>query len=199
LRQLRRLLYFGVGGIPAAVANVVADGIVEQHGVLRHHADRGAQRGLRDVADILAIDQDPAARDVIETKHQARDGRFAGAGRSDDRDRLAGRHLETETFEDRTLGIVGEPHILETQIARCHDQGSGAGNILDLGIARQNVEHLFDVDDRLLDLAIHHAHEIQRLVKLDHHGVDQDKIADGMGAVADPGRAHHHDRGQAGG
>ena len=199
MRQLRRLFYFGIAGIPAAVANVVPDGIVEQHGVLRHHADRGPQRRLRDVADILAIDQNPAARDVIETKQQARDGGFAGAGRSDDRDRLAGRHLKTEAFEERTLGIVREPHILETQIARCHDQGPGAGNILDLGIARQNVEHLLDVDDRLLDLAIHHAHEIQRLVKLDHHSVDQDKIADGMGAVAHPGRAHQHDRRQAGG
>ena len=41
----------------AAVADVVEDRIVEQHRVLRHHADRGAQRGLRDVADVLSVDQ----------------------------------------------------------------------------------------------------------------------------------------------
>ena len=44
LRQLRRLLHLGIAGVPAAVADVVADGVVEQHGILRHHADRGAQR-----------------------------------------------------------------------------------------------------------------------------------------------------------
>ncbi len=198
MSQLRRLFDLGIAGIPAAVPNVVPDRIVEQHRVLWHHADRGPQRRLRDVADILAIDQDPAARDVIEAKQQARDGRFAGAGRSDNRDRLAGRHFETETFEDQTLGIVREPHILEPQMARCHGQGPCAGNILDLGLALQNVEHLLDVDDRLFDLAIDHAHEIQRLVKLDHHGVDQDKIADCMSAVADPGRTHQHDRRETG-
>ena len=40
LRQPRRLLDLGIGRLPAAVADVVADGVVEQHGVLRHHADR---------------------------------------------------------------------------------------------------------------------------------------------------------------
>ena len=34
------------GGVPAAVLDVVADRVVEQHRVLRNHADRGAQRGL---------------------------------------------------------------------------------------------------------------------------------------------------------
>jgi len=32
-------------------------------------------------------------------------------------DRLAGRHLETEPLENRTLGIIGEPHIVEAHIA----------------------------------------------------------------------------------
>jgi hypothetical protein len=39
------LLDLLVAGIGAAVADVVADRVVEQHGVLRHHADRRAQRG----------------------------------------------------------------------------------------------------------------------------------------------------------
>ncbi len=40
LRQPRRLVHFGVRRIGAAVANVVADRVVEQHRVLRDHADR---------------------------------------------------------------------------------------------------------------------------------------------------------------
>src|SRR5207245_4087100 len=139
--------------IPAPVADVVTDGIVEQHGILRHHADRRPQRALRDVADILTVDQDPAAGDVIEPEQQARDRRLAGAGRPNDRNRLAGRHLETEAFEDLTLGIVGEAHVLEAQIARRYDQWPRTRGIPDLWIAREHVEHLLDVDDRLLDFA----------------------------------------------
>ena len=62
LGEPRRLLDLGIGRLPAAVADVVADGVVEQHGVLRNHADGGAQRLLRHVADVLAVDQDAARR-----------------------------------------------------------------------------------------------------------------------------------------
>ena len=44
--------------IGTPVGDVVVDRIVEQHGVLRHDADRGAQAGLRHVAYVLAVDQD---------------------------------------------------------------------------------------------------------------------------------------------
>jgi len=54
----RPLLDLGVGRLPAAERMFVADGVVEQHGVLRNHADGGAERRLRHVADILAVDQD---------------------------------------------------------------------------------------------------------------------------------------------
>ena len=40
-----------------AVADVVGDGVVEEHGVLRDHADRGAERLLRHVADVLPVDR----------------------------------------------------------------------------------------------------------------------------------------------
>ena len=117
LRQLRRLLHLGIAGVPAAVADVVADGVVEQHGVLRHHADRRAQRVLRDGLDVLPVDQDLAARHVIEPEQQPRDRRLAGAGRPDDRNRLAGRHLEAQPLQDRPVRIVGEAHVLEAHIA----------------------------------------------------------------------------------
>ena len=45
LGVLRRFLDLGVARVPAAVADVVAHGVVEQHGVLRNHADVVAQRG----------------------------------------------------------------------------------------------------------------------------------------------------------
>ena len=93
-----RLLDLLVGRLRAAVADVVADGVVEQHGVLRDHADGAAQRLLGDVADVLAVDGDAPAGDVVEAEEQPRDGRLAGAGRTDDRDRPARRHLELIPF-----------------------------------------------------------------------------------------------------
>ena len=55
-----------------AVADVVEDGVVEQHRVLRHHAQRRAQRRLRDVADVLPVDGDAAAGHVVEAQQDAR-------------------------------------------------------------------------------------------------------------------------------
>src|SRR6516164_5427568 len=69
--EARRLLDLGVARLPAAVTDVVADRVVEQDGVLRHDADRGSQRILRDVADVLAVDRNPPAADLVETEQQA--------------------------------------------------------------------------------------------------------------------------------
>ena len=44
-------LDFGIAGIRAAVADVVANRVVEQHRILRHDADRLAQTGLTQLAD----------------------------------------------------------------------------------------------------------------------------------------------------
>src|SRR6185312_4834543 len=52
LRERSRLLHLAVARLPAPIAYVVADGVVEQHGVLRHHADRLAQRFLRHARNI---------------------------------------------------------------------------------------------------------------------------------------------------
>ena len=126
LRQIggaRHLFGLGVG---AAVADVVGDGVVEQHRVLRHHADRGAQAFLRHVADVLPVDQDRAALDVVEAEQQPRDRRLAGARRADDGDGLAGRHLEADALQDLPLRIVGEMHVAELDLALADDERLGA-------------------------------------------------------------------------
>jgi hypothetical protein len=43
-------------GVVAAIGDVVEDRVVEQHRVLRHHADGGMQAVLRDVAQVLPVD-----------------------------------------------------------------------------------------------------------------------------------------------
>ncbi len=122
--------------------------------------------------------------------------RLAGARWPDDRDRPAGRHFEAHAFQDWARRLVGKGHVLEADCTRAHHQRLGVGPIGDVRRPVQHAEHGLDIDGGLLDLAIDHAHEVQRLVELDHHGVDHDKIADGVGALLDAVGAHHHGGGE---
>jgi hypothetical protein len=106
LGKLGRPLHLARRRAHAAIADVVGDGVVEQHRVLRHHADRRAQAFLRNVADVLPVDQNLPRLYVVEAEEQPRDGRLACAGRADDGDRLSGRRLEADALQYLALGIV---------------------------------------------------------------------------------------------
>ena len=53
--------HVGLARVGPAVDDVVAHRAVQQRGVLRDHADLRAQAVLRDVRDVLAVDEDAAA------------------------------------------------------------------------------------------------------------------------------------------
>src|SRR3546814_15077922 len=59
--DLRGFLDLHLCGALPAVADIVADRVVEQHAVLRNDADRGAQASLRHLRDVLAVYGDTAA------------------------------------------------------------------------------------------------------------------------------------------
>ena len=86
-----------------------------------------AQALLRHVADVLAVDGHAPALDVVEAEQDAADGRFAGARRPDDRDHLAGRHLERDVLENLPAAlVVGECHVIEADLALVDDERLGA-------------------------------------------------------------------------
>ena len=58
------------------VENVVEDRVVEQHGILGHDCDGGAQRLLRVIANVATVDTDEARVDVIESIEKSGQGRF---------------------------------------------------------------------------------------------------------------------------
>ncbi len=66
-----------------AVADVVAHRAVKQRGVLGDHADVVAQALLGDVADVLTVDQDASALQVVEAQQQIDQRRLAGARAAD--------------------------------------------------------------------------------------------------------------------
>src|SRR5262245_35191867 len=51
LRKPRRLAHFGGTRAGLAIADIVLDRVIEQHGILRDHADCGPERGLRHAPD----------------------------------------------------------------------------------------------------------------------------------------------------
>src|SRR5207237_393731 len=58
----RRLFHLFIGGVGAAVGDVVADGAREEKGLLGHVAQLLAVRGEVEVADVGAVDQYAPAR-----------------------------------------------------------------------------------------------------------------------------------------
>src|SRR3546814_14335494 len=65
-RAARRRFHLGPGRAVPPIADVVADAVVEQHRVLRDDSDRAAQRLLRHVANVLAVNGDPAGCYIIK-------------------------------------------------------------------------------------------------------------------------------------
>ena len=82
------------------------------------YADLVAQRLQLVVAHVDAVDEHLALRGVVETRHEVDEGRFAGAGRADERHRLTLLRLEIDAFEHGVTRVgVGEAHIAEFDFA----------------------------------------------------------------------------------
>ena len=184
VRRARRALHRRAVGAGAAVGDVVFDGVVEEHRVLRDDADRLAQALLGDAADVLAVDRDAPGVDVVEAKEQARQRALARARRPDHGDRLAGRDLEAHAVQDLAVAVVAEADIVEANRAagrparRRDDERRRVRRVGDLAVLAEQREHLLQVDQRLLDLAVDHAEEVERDVELDHQRVDQHEVAE---------------------
>ncbi len=179
-------------GIP--VGNVVAQRVVEQHGVLWDHADVATQAGLAQPADIVAADPDHAGVHVVETEDQASKRGFAGAAGTDHRNGLPGGDLQAHALKNRAAAVVTEMHVFEGDGGRCSGQIHGRLRVLDLRLDIREPKHATDVGQCLFDLPVDEAQEIQRHKQLQHVRVDQHQIAQCHGARDDlaTGQNHHH-------
>ena len=83
-------------------------------GVLGDDADRVAQRLQRQVAHVDPADRHAAGVDVVDPRDQLRDGGLAGAGRTDQRDQLAGVGAEAHPVQHRVpRAVVGHGDVLQ--------------------------------------------------------------------------------------
>ena len=67
-----------------------------------------AERILRDHGDVLAVDQDAPALEVVEAQEQVDERRLAGARAADQADLLAGRDGQRQIVDDAALPAVVE-------------------------------------------------------------------------------------------
>ena len=100
-----------VGGLGPAIADVVANGAMEERGVLRDDADLRAQAFLRDLGDVLAVDEDATPLEVVEAQQQIDQRRLAGAGAADQPDPFTGLDGERQMVDEAARrGRSGSSH-----------------------------------------------------------------------------------------
>ena len=90
------------------VAQIVEDRGVQQERILRDDGDLLAQRLDLQVAHVDAIDQHGAAGRIVQPHHQRRQRRLARAGRPDQSDRRARRHVQIDARQHLAGVVVGE-------------------------------------------------------------------------------------------
>ncbi len=167
-------------GVGLAVAQVVADRTVQQRGVLGDHADIGAQAFLADLGNVLPVDEDAPAFQVIEAQQQVDQRRLTRTRRPDQADLLARTNFDAQATDHPALLAVVEMYVLEAHAALLHLQRPGV-----LG-----VKHIARPDDALhavlhgadvLEDAVDHPHDpLGHVVDADHQAQRQ-----GDGACGD--------------
>ena len=114
-RDLRDLV---VGRVGPGVADVVGHRAGEEERRLRHDAQLPPVVGQVEGADVVPVDQDLAALELVEARDQLAKRRLARAGVPDERERLPGGNRQVEVAQDRLLIGVAEVDIAELDLAR---------------------------------------------------------------------------------
>lgn len=192
LRRFRRGLDVFLRGVIAAIGDVIADGIVEQHGILRHHANRAVQTVLGHIAHILPVHAHGTALHIIEPEQQTPDGGFPRSGRADNRHHLARGGFDRHALEDLSVVVIAKTHVVQRDTPAGNLQRKGIRLVRDFGRLIEQREHLPHIDQRLTDFAIDGAKEVQRHGQLHHIGVDHDEIPHGKITVLHPDSCQDH-------
>ena len=157
----------GVGLRDAAGELEVRENVArEEHALLRHVAEQGAQAGLRQAAHVHAADADRAAGRVIKARDEVEQRRLAAAGRADDGRDLAGPRREADVVQHVVLRAgVAERHVVERD-GRVRGHGLGAARVAHARARAQNLVHA-----RGRDLGTRQEHRHNR----DHHESHDDE------------------------
>ena len=104
------------GNIGLAVGDVVAHGVVEEDRLLRDLGDLFAERLESEGANIVAVDEDAAAADVVEARDEIDQRALPCPAGADESEHFADADFEVDVVEDLVLaffGGVGEADVFE--------------------------------------------------------------------------------------
>ena len=102
-----------IGGVEAAIPDVLHNGALEQPRILKHHAEAFAQGAAVKIADVVAVQGDRAGIHVVEAHQQLDHGGLACAGGADDGDLFAGVDGAAEIVDDGLFGHIAELDVVE--------------------------------------------------------------------------------------
>ena len=112
----------------------------------------GAAQALTlDLGDVVAIDFDAAAVEIIEAHEEVYNGGLASTGRADERDGLAGLGLEGDVFEDVLLLGVAEGDVVEVDVAFGLVHQIGGGLVHGFGLGIHDFEYALRAGQRRLN------------------------------------------------
>ena len=185
-------LYLGIGGVWAAIADVLANRAVEEPGVLQDHGKLLAKLGAVPVAHVHAVDAQAARVHVVETLQQLDDGRLAGAGGANDGHGLTGLGRAAKVVDDGLLGCVAKAHVVELHAALAHGRDLRVCGVLLLGCGQELKDALGGRGHRLHGVA-HVGQLLDGLGEVAHVLDEALDVAGGRVAGKRQARAHHHD------
>ena len=182
-----------VGGVQAAVADVVHDRAGEEVRVLQHIADGGVQPQLGALAVVAPVDEDAAGRGLKEAAGEIDERGLARAGLADDGDGGAGGDLQVEVGEHVLLAVgIAEGDVLKLDVAAdglpVFADGMEAVAVAGDDLGRVDDEGLLvEQSGDALDVGLH-ADEVG-----EHAGQALDGLEDAHGIGEEGGeRADHH-------
>ena len=177
--------------------DVLGDGAAEEEPFLRHDPELTAERVLRDVAEIVAVDRDPALGRVVEAREELRDRRLAGACLADERDRRARRDVEVEPVQHlRELRPVPEADALEADVAVDPRQLDRVLRVHDLWLLVEHADDLVERGDRGQERVVELRELLDRVEEVAEIEREREERAGAHVAVVDePAAVAEDDRG----
>src|SRR5699024_8695388 len=107
---------FFVAGVKSAVPDIFHDGALEKPCILKNHTEETAEIAASHVTDIVAVNPDAAAVDIVKAHEKFYDGGFACTRRSNDGSRLSCADTGTEIVDDDFIIRVTEFYVVEFHI-----------------------------------------------------------------------------------
>src|SRR5918998_3486053 len=136
--------YLLLGGAGFTVGYVLAHGAVEYQGFLQQQSDVLPERAQGQVPDVVAVEAYLPGIRVVETQEQLGCRGLPGAARSDEREHLAGSHLEGDVVQRRFFRArIAKANRVELHYAAHSVQRTGPGFVLHRGLLVEELDDPF--------------------------------------------------------